>query len=131
MAESDIKEDAKRTIMEFITDLRRGVFDKPAEQLELAIVEAYYSGRDADEAMHHLVTHILPYKERITGRDVAFFVEKKGDIFRGLPAARVDYFASMVSTPSSLGGMDNVDKDVIWQYFDTFIWLAEEYKKKK
>jgi hypothetical protein len=126
----DIKEDAKRTIIEFIIDLRTGIFSNPSEQLELVFVEAYYTKKDPEEAIHHLVSHVLPYREHITKRNLQFFVEKKDDIFRGLPQARIDHFAMLVATPSELGGLDEENKGIIWEYFDVFISLAEEYKKK-
>jgi len=126
----DIKEDAKRTIIEFIIDLRTGIFSNPSEQLELTFVEAFYNNKDPEEAIHHLVSHILPYKEHITKRNVQFFVDKKDEIFKGLPQARVDHFATLVATSPELGGLDEENKGIIWEYFDVFASLAEEYKKK-
>lgn len=126
----DIREEAKRTAMEFINDLKMGVFSDPSELVALSFVEAYYSGRDAEEVIDHLVTHVLPYKEHIKSRNVQFFINKKDAIFKGLPQANIDRFEVLVTRSPAEGGLDEENKTVIWQYFDTFLWLSEEYKKK-
>jgi len=127
---TDITDDAKRMIMEFINDLKTGIFTSPAEQLELTFVEAYYASVDSESAIQHLISNVLPYKDQIKKRNLHFFIDKKDVIFKGLPQARIDHFANMVTKPEELGGIDGETKRVVWDYFDTFLWLAEEYKKK-
>lgn len=125
-----IREQAKQTALEFISDLKMGIFTNPAELVALSFVETYYSSRDAEEVIDHLVTHILPYKEHIKNRNVQFFVNKKDMIFKGLPQENVDRFEKLITNSPVEGGLDDENKSIIWQYFDTFIWLSEEYKKK-
>jgi hypothetical protein len=133
MAQSDevLQGYAKNTIKEFIEDLRTSIFTGAVEQVALAFVDTYFSQISSEEAMGHLISHVLPHKVQIQNRNVQFFLDEKASIFKGLPEEKIDHFAKLVTTPAKYGGMDDENKEVIWRYFDTFIEIAEIYKKKR
>ena len=121
----------KKTILEFIKDLKDNVFIDPIEQGELAMVEHMYGQKPAAEAANHVVIHVLPHEQKIKSRDLNFFIAEKDTIFEGLPEDRVDYFARLVKLPEAAGGLSNTDKATAWSYFDTLISLAKDFKKYK
>lgn len=128
---SRIAEDIKTTLLEFVADLKTGIFTNPTEQGDLLLVEFAFKTMGIMHIADHIVTHVLPHKAKIHRRDVDFFIEKKKEIFAGLPTDRIEYFAELVRKPSKQGGLQKEDKEVIWSYFDTLLVLAEDYKKKK
>lgn len=122
---------AKNTIKEFITDLKNSIFTGTIEQVALTFVEDYFSRASPENSMGYLVSHVLPHKSQIQNRNVQFFLDEKASIFKGLPDEQIDHFAKLVTTPAKYGGLDDENKEVIWKYFDTFIEIAEIYKKKR
>jgi hypothetical protein len=76
------------------------------------------------EVMNHFLQHVLPLKDRIKERDETLFTES--DVFyfgldtigcKGLRGVWVD------------GKLDSDNKNVIWQWLDSFIIIVERYKK--
>lgn len=126
-----IAADIKSTSLELIADFRDNIFTNPVEQGDLLLVEFFFKKMEPKDIADRIVKHVLPHKKKIEKRKTRFFIVKKNVIFAGLPQDRVDYFANLVNTPEHEGGMSDENKDVIWTYFDTFIGLAEDYKKNK
>jgi hypothetical protein len=126
-----IAENIKNTVLEFITDLKEAIFTRPTEQGDLLIVEFFFKKMNNTAISDHIVSNVLPHKAQIEGRKIEFFLNKKKEIFAGLPEDRVNYFADLVRKSEEDGGLANDDRDVIWRYFDTLLELATEYKKKK
>ena len=126
-----IAENIKMTILEFVNDLKDGIFTEPSDQGELLIVEFAFSKMNNSTIAEHVVSRILPHKENIKNRKIQFFVDNQGEIFRGLPKDRVEYFSNLIGRAPDEGGLADDDKIAIWKYFDTLILLAEAYKKKK
>ena len=126
-----IAENVKTTILEFITDLKDVIFNDSAEQGDLLLVEFFFKKMTNTSVTEHIVTHVLPHKNKIKNRNIQFFIDQKKQIFGGLPEDRVNHFANLVQKPREDGGLADDDKDAIWKYFDTLLLLAEEYKKKK
>lgn len=131
MDNQNIAEDTKRTVLELVADLKDFVFTKPAEKGDLLLVEFFFSRMEPLTIINHIVKHVLPFKKHIQERNIQFFVIKKREIFGGLPADRVEYFASLVQKPASEGGMNDENKASVWAYFDTLAALAEKFKKVK
>jgi hypothetical protein len=117
--------DIKNTQLEFIADLKENVFSGPIEQGELFTVSFFFERLHPERAMDHVVSHVLPWKKQIRKRDVHFFQNNK-HIFEGLPADRVEYYSEKLSKD-----IDEESRNVMWEFFDTMIELAEQYKKHK
>jgi hypothetical protein len=127
----DVAEDIKTTVLDLVSDFKDNIFNTPSEQGDLLLVEFFFKKMDAKSVADHIVKHVLPHKKKIEDRKVTFFKKKRKEIFSGLPADRVEYFADLVGKPEAEGGMSDENKDVVWSYFDTFVALGERYKKDK
>lgn len=121
----------KTTITEFLDDLEKIVFTEPAERADLIFVRFFFEKMDSETLMRHVIGSVLPHKSQISVRDTKFFLERKKEIFGGLPADRVDYFASLIDNPEEAGGLSTENRDIVWSYFDILVLLAEKYKKNK
>lgn len=120
-------EDTKKTILELIHDLKDNIFNTDDEHGDLMIVEFFFKRMHPDSVMDHVVKNILPHSSTIAERNIDFFLKNRS-IFAGLPSDRVAYYAEIISEGSRL---DDEDRQVIWEYFDTLVALAEDYKKIK
>lgn len=116
-------------ILEFIEDLKNNVAECESDKGDLMLVEFFFKKAAPSAIMEHVIKHVLPLKDKIKNRNTSFFLQKKNEIFRGLPTDRVEYFAQRCSKPASQGGLSDEDKEVIFAYFDTMIELAEKQKK--
>lgn len=119
----------KRTILEFINDLML-VFSAKSPvgkrlHADLSMMKFFFDRMDADKLMKHVVKEVLPHADQIERRDENFFLGNKA-IFAGLPADRV----AEISASWMKGYIDKENKDIIWQYFDTIIALAQTWKKR-
>ena len=121
----------KKIVLEFICDLKENIFIKDNEIGDLLLVEFFFGKLDDSTISNYIVEHVLPYKQIIKKRNEIFFIEKRKEIFAGLPLDRVQYFSDIVSKDFEKGGLNKEDKEAIWGYFDILIALAEKYKKIK
>jgi hypothetical protein len=121
----------KTTIFEFITDLRDCVFTKPQDRPAFVKMEFFFNLMSSDAIASHVVKYVLPYKPKIRAKDMVFFMEQKQNIFVGMPENIVNHFAEIVQTPEEQGGITEENLNVIWQYFDTLVTLAEKHSRKK
>ena len=128
---ANLPEDAKKTILEFIADLRRNVFTGSEEQGELLLVQFCFDKLSPSRVIDNVVQHVLPFKAQIQARDKTFFVKEKNSIFAGLPQNRIDHFSSIIAKEPGKGGLSEDDIDSIWAYFSTLCEIAVQYQKKK
>ena len=120
--------DMKKTVLEFIGDLKDNVLTAPEDQGDLVLVEFYFNRMHPLMLMEHIIKHVAPHRQQIESRNVQFFIEQKDKIFANLEPSKVDYFAKMCSVEGKEGiGAEN--RDVIWAYFDTMLCIAAKYKK--
>lgn len=131
MSKRNIPQEIRNTVLELIVDFKDNIFTKPEEKGDLLLVEFFFQKMNAVTIAQRIVLHVLPFSQRIKDRDETFFLEKKNEIFGGLPKERVEYFAKLIQLDEAEGGMSDENKSVVWEYFDTLDALAEEYKKKQ
>jgi hypothetical protein len=129
MSPDDILKLLKKNVSELLNEIKQNIFTSPSEQADIAMAEFGISCIPERDLMQNIIQTVLPFSEQIRKRDINFFTSQKYTIFEGLPTDRVDYFEKLIITPENQGGMSNEDKDVIFEYFDQFVTLAEEYKK--
>jgi len=127
---TDIADNIKTTVLELVADLKNGIFETPQEQGDIAIVEFFFSRLHTDDIAQHIVSHVLPHKSHIVARNTEFFMAKKNEIFRGLPEERVFHFAELIRRDETNGGLNDDNRRIIWEYFDTLVCLAEAFKKR-
>nr|QBK87208.1 MAG: uncharacterized protein LCMAC201_01100 [Marseillevirus LCMAC201] len=72
------------------------------------------------------VKWVYPWKGYIKEHNEMYFEENE-HIFGPLPVDKVQYFKDKIKD----GTFDDDDKEIIWQYFEVFISLIEQYNKTK
>ena len=122
-------EEAKRMVLDLITDLRDNVkiFGGEEERGDLSCVEFFFQRLHPERVMQHLVEKLLPHKLKIESRNQDFFLKNK-ILFAGLPDERVNHYSKIIATGKSI---NNDERETIWLYFDSLLALAEAYKKNK
>lgn len=128
MSNKKILGDLKKTILEFITDLKDNIFTRDEEKTDLQLVEFFFNKMDAETVMQKAILFILPWKSYIKERNADFFIKNK-DIFQGLPPDKIEYFSSLWKKGDKRLSEEN--RGVIWDYFDTILTLIENHEKKK
>lgn len=93
---------------------------------EFVFVKFFIMKMTPDLAMKHTIERILPWKPYIDSRDDNFFYKNK-KIFGELPEKHVNYVSDLWMSKT----LNHDDKDEIWDFFDTFVAFAEEYKKNE
>lgn len=117
-------DDLKQTVFEFLTDLG-GIFTSATEKGDLALVEFFYKRLHKEMIMQHAIKKLLPFKQQIEERNIQFFDENRY-IFAGLPEDRVAYYSELILSQKRLS---KDDLNMMWDYLDTMLALAESYKK--
>ena len=113
-----------QTVFEFLNDLA-DIFTAPTEKGDLTMVEFFYKRLHKEMVMRHSIEKLLPHKQKIEDRNIEFFNDNRY-IFAGLPDDRVEYYSDQIINQNRMSGDD---LEMIWEYFDTMIALAESYKK--
>lgn len=121
----------KTTVRELIADLSENIFTSKEEKSDMALVDVFFECMSESQLMNHTIINTLPFAEQIKARDVHFFTTQKDKIFEGLPSDRIDYFEKLITTSSDEGGMSDENKNVIWDYFNIIVAIAEKYKKNQ
>lgn len=117
----------KENVQGLVTTLREDIFTASDEQADIFAVEFFFSQMSPDVLSGHIIKHILPHKEQISRRDLQFFIQNEG-LFKGLPAAKTRYYSQLIASGERL---TPDDEQVVWEYLDLFVGLAERIKKNK
>jgi hypothetical protein len=114
--------------MDLLDELADSICRTKVERGELTMVVFFFKKLHPMRCMDHVVEHVLPRKRHIEKRNDKFFDENKYSIFAGMPDDRIEYYAGLLKNKNRVS-QDNLS--VIWDYFDTMLALAEQYKKNK
>ena len=117
-------DDLRQTVCEFLTDMG-GIFTSPVERGDMALVEFFYKRLHKETLMQHTIEKLLSFKRQIEERNIQFFDENRY-IFAGLPGDRVAYYSDIILVQKRLS---SDDLNMMWDYLDTMLALAESYKK--
>ncbi len=117
----------KSTLLELVRDLKENIFKNNDEQGDLMMVEFFFKRMHEEMVMQHIIKQVVPYKIKIKDRDINFFIENRC-LFAGLPEDRIDYYRNIIVSNERL---NDEDRQIIWEYFDTIMALAESYRKHK
>ncbi len=121
---TSIKGQIKNTIIEFISDFEN-IIDGGNLKNDIGMANIYFHGLSDTEITQHVIQHILPKKSYISARDMNFFRQNKKTLFGDLPERSVNEFEKVLFD----GSIPQENIDVIWDYFDTLVALAEKAKK--
>jgi hypothetical protein len=76
------------------------------------------------EVINHFIKEILPHKDIIKARDERIFTEMNV-LYFGLQQTQTNGIRKIWKS----GKLDKEDRQVIWKWFDSFIYLVEKYQK--
>lgn len=71
----------------------------------------------------YYIVMVLPMKPWLVGRKVNFFL-KNDHIFPGAPTEDIQFFKDLWTEKEA---MNDDEKNIIWEYFDTLIEIAEDW----
>ena len=126
MSEIEILNQFKNALISFLDEL---IVQFPSEG-DLVIFRIFLKDRfPIENIINYFVLRIIPLKTMVLDRDEDFFLNKC-DLFENFnqnSKGKVNRF-KMLWRSSSL---DDDDKRVVWEWFDSFIFLTEKYQKCK
>jgi hypothetical protein len=76
------------------------------------------------DVMNYVCLKLLPIKKLVSNRDEKFFIENN-ILFEDLQKSTLNHFKKLWRS----GLLDDEDKETIFKWFDTFLYLAEKYQK--
>ena len=127
MSEIEILKQFKNTLISFLDEL---IGQFPAEG-DLVIFRIFLKDRvPIENIINYFVLRILPLKKMVDERDEDFFLNKC-ELFESIQnqekKCRVNRFKKLWRSEY----LDDDDKRVVWEWFDSFIFLSEKYQKCK
>jgi hypothetical protein len=113
----------KSQVLNLIDDLLSFCPNEP----DILLVRLFFENQvDEQTLMNGFVKWVYPWKPQIQQKNESFF-EDNDHIFGPLPTNKVEYFKVKLKD----GTFDESDKEIIWQYFQVFISLIDQYMKVK
>lgn len=81
------------------------------------------------DIMNYIAVKLVPLQDMIKARDESFFLNNNVlfEKFDEKKSSRVNHFRRLWMSPN----VDKEDKTIIWQWFDSFIYLAKKYLEVK
>lgn len=108
-------------VCNFLNDLRR-IFPTEADLVIMSVVLSNETILPTVDIMRYIQSDILPLKKQITSRNERFFLDHNV-LFEKLDTTKVNRFKELWLSPV----MDDDNKQMIWEWFDLFVKLAERY----
>ena len=121
---TDILREFKHNIITFLDEL----IETFPQEVDFVVARIYLKDRvHPEDIMHTFIQNMIPLKDIISIRDEKFFLEGHVNFFDKASKGTVNHFKNIWKS----GQLDDDDKNVIWKWFDTFIFLAEKYQQMK
>lgn len=125
MSELEILQQFKKMLISFLDEL----IDQFPKEADLVIFRIFLKDRvPIVNIMNYFVLKILPFKEMVDERNEDFFMNHCSlfeDMQNQQNKGKINHFKKLWR--SSL--LDDEDKRVVWDWFDSFIFLTEKYQK--
>lgn len=116
-----LSEQLKEQILNLIDDL---IEILPKEQ-DILLARIFFEFQDDEKIMKGFQKFVLPQRKYIEEKDERYFTENDY-IFGDLPKDKVKHFKYLYEKENVLS---TEDKNVIWQYFQLFLNICDNYKK--
>ena len=124
MSEIEILKQFKNALINFLDEL----ISQFQSEGDLVIFRIFLKDRvPIVNVVNYFVLNILPIKQMIKDRNEDFFLNKF-KLFEEIGnTGKVNRFKKLWRSSS----LDEDDKGIIWEWFDSFIYLSEKYQKCK
>lgn len=126
MSEIEILKQFKNGLIAFIDEL----INQFPQEGDLVLVRIFLKDRyPIIDIMNNFVLKILPLKDMIKERNEDFFLNNCQilNVFNDKNKDKINRFRKLWRSQS----LDKEDKRVVWEWFDSFIYLSEKYQKSK
>ena len=123
MSEIKILKEFKNSLITFVDEL----ISQFPEEGDLVIIRIFLKDQvPIEDVMNHVIHMILPLNQLVITKDEKFFLEN--NVFdESVSKSKILHFKKLWRS----GRLDNDDKDVVWKWMTSFIFLAEKYQKIK
>lgn len=125
MSELEILKQFKQTLISFLDEL----IDQFPKEPDLVIFRIFLKDRvPVVNVMNYFVLKILPLKSMVSERNEDFFLNHCSlfeDVQNHEKKGKINHFKKLWRSEL----LDNEDKKVVWDWFDSFIFLTEKYQK--
>lgn len=123
MSEIEILKQFKDGLITFLDEL----IDQFPQEGDLIIIRIFLKDRiPITDMMNTFVINILPFKKMVIDRNEDFFLNHC-NILDSHDKSKVNKFKTLWRSPY----LDDDNKRIVWEWFDSFIYLAEKYQKSK
>lgn len=121
MNQEKVLSQLKNQVVNLLDDLLSICPNEP----DLLLVRIFFENQvAADELMEGFLEWVYPWGDYIRKRDMNYF-EENDHMFGPLPPEKVAHFKVKLKD----GTFEQEDIDTIWDYFEVFLGLMEEYRK--
>lgn len=123
MSHTQVLQEFKRVLISFLDEL----IEQFPQEGDLVMARIFINDQvPISEVMTTFIHRLLPVKEKVSRRDVNFFLgDGAMSIFQNLDKGKVNYFKRLWQSSA----LDDDDREQIWKWYDHFIRLAEKYQK--
>jgi len=119
MSEIQILKQFKEQIITFFDEL----ISQFPEEADLVILRIFLENQIPIEEVINIFIHkLLTTREMIALRNEAFFIENES-LFQKISKDKVNHFKRLWRS----GRLDKDDKEIIWKWIDSFVFLADKY----
>lgn len=129
MSELELLRQLKEQLVGFLDELIETFPDEP----DFVIFRIFVNDRiPITDIMRYIVVNLCPLQEMVKRRDESFFLDHNilFERFSDAESSKVNHFKKLWTS----GGLVDKDKEAIWKWFLTFIYLGNKYldlKKKE
>ena len=126
MSEIQVLVEFKNSLISFFDEL----IEQFPEEGDLVMIRIFLKDQIPIEDVINIFNHNInkneqKLKKSIKDRDEGSFLEN--NIFDSLNQTKINHFKKLWRS----GRLDKEDKDVIWKWIDSFIYLGDKYMKLK
>jgi hypothetical protein len=120
MSNTDILVQFKNGLISFFDEL----IEQFPEEPDLVIIRIFFNDQvPIQDVVEHFILILVSVRSKIERRDESFFLENNS-LFQQLAKSKVNHFKRLWKS----GRLDKHDKEVVWKWVDSFVFLADRYK---
>lgn len=123
MSEIQILSEFKNGIISFLDEL----IEQFPEEGDLVIARIFLKDQiPIVDIMNNFILKLLPLEGQVKERNESFFLDNNL-LFENIDKNKVNHFKRLWRSER----LDRDDRNVIWKWYDSFIFLAKKYQKLK